>query len=170
MDQSTDATVMELFEKAIAAEKLAEELYHRLAALFTHEPDVAEFWEQYAEEEVGHARWLARYRDQLSLETLSQPADPETLAAAKRALRLSIERRLQNIETLEDAYQLANELESSETNAVFEFVITNFSKEDESRDFLRAQLQDHIARLMFGFPEKFKSGDRRAAVAARSAS
>jgi rubrerythrin len=167
VNHSSDATILELFEKAIAAEKLAEELYHRLAALFTHEPDVAEFWEQYAGEEVGHARWLARYRDQLSLETLSQPADSEALAAAERALRLSIDQQVRNIKTLEDAYQLANELESSETNAVFEFIITNFSKDDESRDFLRAQLQDHIARLMFDFPEQFKSGDRREGVVAR---
>lgn len=161
-----EATVDELFDLAIAAEKAAEELYRRLGARFAHHPDVADFWQKYAAEENGHAAWLQRIRDNLSAEQLAASADPRVLTAAHKALETSIETRLMGIGNLEDAYQLANELENSETNAVFEFLINDYAVAVQAQSFLRAQLKGHIGRLTNDFPARFPDPVARLAIKA----
>ena len=76
---SNKSTLARLFELAIAAEKAAEELYRGLEAKFAHHEDVADFWREYAGEEVMHAAWLERLRDSLAPERLSAPADPDVM-------------------------------------------------------------------------------------------
>ena len=153
---SNKSTVAELLEMAVAAEKTAEELYHGLEAKFAHHEDVAAFWREYAGEEAMHAEWLERLRDSLAPERLSAPADPGVLAEANRALQVSVERVLQNVHNLEDAYQLVNDLENSETNAVFDFLIANFAEDKKTQAFLRSQLKDHIGKLAIDFPSQFR--------------
>ena len=156
-----EATVAELFEMAVTAEKAAEALYRWLEAKFAHYQEVADFWGKYAAEEAGHARRLEHLRDRLSPGQLSAPADPRILKDARKILQFSVENTLRAIRNLEDACQLVHELESSETNAVFEFLITHFSSDEETQSFLRSQLKDHIARLTVGFPTQFQSAMRR---------
>jgi hypothetical protein len=67
---------------------------------------------------------------------------------------------------LEDAFQAANDLENSEINVVFEFMLVNCSSGDEGRSFLRSQLREHIARLMVEFPARFSHPERRQFVKA----
>ena len=88
------------------------------------------------------------------------------LRDARKVLQFSVENRLKKIRDLEDAYQLVNELENSETNAICEFLITNFSSNEETQSFLRSQLKDHIAKLTIGFPAEFQSAARRRATKA----
>jgi len=148
-------TIAELFELAIASERVAEELYLGFKARFAHHQDVADFWEDYAGEEVGHASWLERIRDASSPERLSAPADPSVLTSARNFLQFSPQKTLEEVGDLEDAFQAANDLENSEINVVFEFIIVNFSSGDEGRTFLRSQLREHIARLLVEFPARF---------------
>lgn len=158
---SNKTTVAELFELAIAAEKAAEELYRALEAKFAHHQEVADFWRKYAAEEAGHAQWLERLRRASSPEQLSAPADPLMLKDARKVLQFSIENTLEKTENLEDAYQLVHRLENSEINAIFEFLVTNFSSDEETQSFLRSQLHDHITKLTTGFPTRFRSAVRR---------
>jgi rubrerythrin len=153
---SNESTIARLLDLAIAAEKAAEELYRGLGTRFAHHEDVADFWREYADEEVMHAAWLERLRDSLAPERLSAPADPGVMEEAHRALQVPVKRRLQDVHNLEDAYQLAHELESSETNAVFGFLIGNFAGDKKTRAFLRSQLQDHIGKLIIDFPSQFR--------------
>lgn len=164
---SEDATVAVLFTLAIAAEESAEALYRGLAAKFSCYAEVADFWRQYAVEEAGHALWLMRLRDHLDAERLAAPADPLVLENAYRALRLSVETALARVHNVEDAYQLANDVESSETNAVFYFLVTNFAYNDEVLSFLQSLLEDHVARLMYAFPRRFRDRQSRLAVKAQ---
>ncbi len=158
--------VAKLFEMAIDAERAAEALYHGLAAKFAHQPEVADFWNSYAAEEDKHARWLARIRDDLSQEVLGASADATILETARTALQVSVERALNRIRNLDEAYNLANELENAETNAVFDFLITHFSEDDKTRKFLRSQLRDHVGRLMIEFPTQFRGAANRREVKA----
>ncbi|RLC71671.1 MAG: hypothetical protein DRI81_17420 [Chloroflexi bacterium] len=166
-DKMADVTVAELFEMAIGAEKAAEELYHGLAAKFAHHPEVADFWKEYAAEENGHAQWLERIRNGLSQDELAALADPTMLREARAALQVSVERALAQVHDLEDAYQLVGELENSETNAVFDFLITHFSSDAKTQAFLRAQLKEHIGRLMIDFPTRFRGAAMRRRVTAQ---
>ncbi len=163
---SNTETTAELFKLAVAAEEAAEELYLGLKAKFAHQPDIADFWREYAKEEVGHACWLEAVRDKSSPEQLLAPADPSVLNDARKLLLFSPQHALEEISNLEDAYQLANELENSEINIVFEFIITHFSSDESSGSFLRDQLRDHIARLVTEFPARFTSAASRQAVKA----
>ncbi|HID63670.1 MAG TPA: hypothetical protein EYP49_13175 [Anaerolineae bacterium] len=162
---SNEATITELLELAIAAEKATEKLYRGLEAKFAHHQEVADFWGKYAAEEAGHVQWLERLRDTSNPKQLSAPADPIKLKDARKVLQFSVENTLKEVKNLEDAYQLVNDLENSETYAILEFLITNFSQE-ETRSFLRSQLNDHIAKLTTGFPTQFRSAIRRRAVEA----
>jgi hypothetical protein len=161
---SNQVTVDELFDMAIRAEKIAEELYRHFQACFAPQPDVARFWRDYAGAEVGHALVLKRIRAALSPERLAAPADTETAAAAQRLLKFPVEKALHEVETMEDAYQLANEIESGETNVVFEFLIVHFASDAQAQALIRSQLRDHVAKLSTGFPARFTSSASRLSV------
>jgi hypothetical protein len=161
---SNPVTVDELFDMAIKAEEIAEELYRHFQASFASQPDAARFWRAYAAAEVGHALVLKRIREGLSPEHLAAPADAETAAAAQRLLKFPVEKALQEVETLEDAYQLANEIESGETNVVFEFLIVHFASDAQAQALIRSQLRDHVAKISTGFPARFTSSASRLSV------
>lgn len=152
-------TVNELFKLAIEVENDTEALYRRFAEMFAHEKEVADFWRKYADEERGHAAFLERTRSKLTTEALSARSNTSVLKSVHKSLKNSVNYGLQTIETLEDAFQLATELENSETNTIFEFMITTFSTDElvKSQDFLRIQLKKHSNMLIDEFPTRFKS-------------
>lgn len=159
-------TIADLFALAIAAETSAAEFYRGLAAKFAGYSDVAEFWQRYATDEIAHARWLARLQGNVSLEQLAARADPVMLENARHAANISAEKLLADVHNLADAYELVNDLESSEINVVFDFLISSFPTDQEILSFLRAQLSEHINRLVTAFPKRF--GDPGARLAART--
>src|SRR5512135_1204688 len=110
-------TTAHLIELAIQGERMAETFYEHLAKKFSRFTDIEQFWKSYAAEENGHARWLDHLRERADSEHLRQPVDPEVLQQAQRALATPVEALLSGVKTLQDAYELANELEHSETNA-----------------------------------------------------
>lgn len=162
MSNSTE-TVGNLFDYAIELERAAEILYRQLEKMFAHYPEVALFWKHYADEENGHASYLGRIRAGVDADRLSSPADDVILQKVRQCLGMASETRLEGIKTLEDAHQLATELENSETNAIFEFMIVNFSTDElaKSHQFLRTQLSTHIARLENDFPVAFRGKNAR---------
>jgi hypothetical protein len=160
-------TLGELIDLAIALEHANESFYRGLAALFPHEPDAAAFWNKYADEEAGHARWVEKLRGSQSKLKLDKHVDVSLVRAAQRLLRTSPADLLKQVATLEDAYQLAVEFENSETNTIFDFLISDYALTDQSGEFLRAQLKSHISRLNDDFPARFRSQITRSAVTAK---
>lgn len=159
-------TVDALFALAIAAEEAAEQIYCGLEMMFRHVPQVARFWRDYAAQEAGHAHWLERIRDELTPEERAAPANLQWTRDLQERLRLSPEHILQRVKTLEDAYQMVHERESAETNAMFEFLVNSFARSPQAQAFLRAQLHDHIARIMKDFPPLYGDIGSRMAVRA----
>ncbi|HZU87272.1 MAG TPA: hypothetical protein VFF78_07300 [Anaerolineaceae bacterium] len=153
------ASLAELFDYAIQLEKASQALYLGLADLFAHQADVSHFWKQYANEERGHADYLARLRAGMDAARLAEPSYGHMLESARKCLSLAAQERLAGIHNLEDAYQLSSELENSETNSIFEFLIVNFSTAEleKSHKFLRTQLTTHINRLKEEFPAAYRS-------------
>jgi rubrerythrin len=153
---SSTETLAQLIELAIQVEKSAEALYRGIAAKFAHHPELEKFWLRYAAEELGHARWLEHLRKTSSAEQLSMPADPVMLKAAQRMLQFSVDNALAKIKNFEDAYELAVELENSETNAIFEFLIANYYADQDAVAFLRNQIKSHITNLTDELPAQVK--------------
>jgi rubrerythrin len=164
---SNKTTVAELFDLAIQCEQVCEKLYRELEMDFAHVPELSKFWDKYAREEAGHTRFLEGLRNESGEEKLSAFADVSAIERAQTALQASMEMGLRKIDDLEDAYQLAVELENSETNTVFEFLITNYSTDKHSQRFLRSQLKNHVANLTLDFPSKFNSAVTRRGVKAK---
>lgn len=151
--------ISDLFRHAINLERSAETLYKGMAELFSREPAVRKFWEQYANEENGHALYLERVRDAMEQTRLAEQADEAILRQVRYCLEATSETRLESVHNLEDAYRLATEIESSETNAIFSFIIANFSTDElvKSQNFLRVQLEKHATKLEREFPLPYKS-------------
>ena len=161
---SDTETLAQLIELAIQLEKSAEALYRGIAAKFTHHPELEKFWMRHAAEELGHARWLERLRKTSSAEQLALPADPEMLKTAQKMLQFSVDNALGNIKTFEDAYELAVDLENSETNAIFEFLITNYYADQDAVAFLRKQIKSHVASITDELPTEVKDRVQREAT------
>ncbi len=162
------ATIGELFEWAIATERMSEKFYRGLATMFAHCPEAAEIWKLYAQEEAGHARSLEHLCNTVPPAQLNEPADPVMVDHARQAAQLSVESLLANVRNLDDAYRLATEAETSETNLVFEFLITHFSADERARSFLRTQLKEHM-NMAARFSTRFKSIIERQEVRANIA-
>jgi hypothetical protein len=159
-------TVSQAFEVAIAAERAAEKLFHGLEAKFAHHQDVAAFWRQYADEEIKHAEWLEKLKARLTAEQLSGLVEPHAVELLQAVTKLSVKKALLGVKNLEDAYQLVNDIENGETNAIFQFLLNNFEADVQMRDFLRMQLNKHIAKLSIDLPVQYKGVLSRKAIQA----
>jgi rubrerythrin len=152
---STGNTVAVLLELAIAGEKAAKDFYLGLADKFAHLPKVADFWQQMKKDEIAHARGIEQVRASLTPEQLLAPTDPVVLEQAKRSASFSTKEALKSITTVEEAFQLSHELENSEINVVFEFILAEYVAQDDQRKLATSLLREHIARLS-RFPDAFR--------------
>jgi rubrerythrin len=159
-------TLDTVFQAAIGAERAAENLFRGLQSKFAAHPGLAEFWGDYARDEQRHAAWLEGLYARIDPQRLAEPVDEHTAAMVRAVAGFSVESALAQIADLEDAFQLVNEIENAETNAIFQFLLNNFEPDEEMKVFLRAQLQKHIARLMLDFPQQYKGVVARKAVKA----
>jgi rubrerythrin len=164
----TPDTIAELFELSIALEHAAETFYRGLGDKFAGQPEVALFWKEYEREEAGHARFLETLLERLSADKLRHNAPSELLAAARRLLEVSPESILADVTNLEEAYQIAIETENSETNLIFEALITDFAITSQAVHFLKVQLKEHADRMVREFPPPFDSTQARLAVKAQT--
>ncbi len=164
---NTSYTIGDLIGLAIALERSNEAYYRGLQEKFLHSPEVAKFWQAYADEENGHARWLEQLRERVKAKLATPLEHTHLVEAAQRLLKITPEEHLSRISNLEEGYQLSVELENSETNIIFEFLILNYSLTAQAANVLQAQLHSHTRRLMDEFPPDYRSRARRLAVQAK---
>jgi rubrerythrin len=162
-----DETTNALFDLAIGAEIEAMHLYNGLAKRFSHHPEVANFWHGMLQDEIEHAQHLERVRSYLKSDQLQAPADQSLIEKAKNISRISVEEGLSSVETLDDAYELANEFEHSEVNRVFTFLMSELVPDEQKRKFAFAELQQHLSKLM-DFSKSFGDVESRKKVKAFS--
>lgn len=170
MVQAPESTSLgALFALAIRAERHAQALYERLAGCFVELPEVAEFWLGLAADEAQHAASVERMRAALSDEQLSAPADAELLDKARAMepwLRVGV---TDAIRTLQDAYELAHDLEFSEVNHVFLCLAERSIPRSERRDLYFETVERHQRKLL-DFSQRFGDTSWRQGIAARHCS
>ena len=159
-------TIQQANIEAIPAEKAAEDFYLGLAFKFRAEPEVAAFWQQFATEEAKHAEWLKDMIGHLDKQELEKPVNTQTEQMIYKIGLLSVEKLLASVHDLEDAFKIATSLENGETNTVFCFLINNFEVDGHIRDFLLAQLAQHISRLSTNLPLPCRNPTSRQAISA----
>ncbi|MCU0918269.1 MAG: hypothetical protein MUC88_27445 [Planctomycetes bacterium] len=88
-------------------------------------------------------------------------AGPATLESL---LGTSVTELLREIRNLDDAYETAHDLESSEMNTIFRFFIAEFAHAACVRSVLMHDLDEHAERLMTGFPARHATRAARVEV------
>jgi hypothetical protein len=149
-----------LFERAMAWESAARDLYALMAHWFPQDPRVSRFWQELSGDESRHVDFLQETRAGLSRDQLAAPLDKKAMEIARQVEALLTRVRVEELVTLDDAYELAHELESSEINLVFRLLTVELLADSERQDFLWTQINEHLERLK-RFSQKFKKIDRR---------
>ena len=140
-------SVAELIDLAIAAEGTARKVYLAFTHKFISRPDASDFWQTMADDEGDHARILSNMREHLSADELSQAIDARLAEKADHLRNIDVRQIVSSVHNLDEAYQVAYELESSEVNAIFNFLTIQFLSADESYEIITATIDRHLLRL-----------------------
>jgi hypothetical protein len=117
-----------------------------------------------AADETCHENQLTEWRASMSAERLSQPVDARMLQMGRKMLGTSVDELLGDVRNLDDAYETAHDLESSEINAIFRFFIAEFPQDPRVIAVLMQDLDEHAERLMTEFPARYGKRVERASV------
>ena len=147
-NQLRPQSVKQLFGMAIAIELTAADFYDSLSQRFAHEVDVSDFWHQLSLDEKAHAAALENARDRLTAETLAQSPDDQLARRVVEAHRQIDGLTAAPINTLDDAYELAHDIEFSEVNAIFKVLATEMVPVETHRQFVLDQIETHQKRLL----------------------
>ena len=159
-------TIGRLFEHAIAIEYKAAGVYEKFSRIFSHVADLHDFWQRMRNDEVGHATRLKAIHQSLSLEQLGQIADKKMWNSVMRTRQMFGTASVGTIETLDDAYELAHEMEYSEVNAIYKFLATEFVTAVDQEAFVYSQITQHQQKLS-DFNQRFGDRESRKKIKAR---
>ena len=118
-------TMWALLDQVADLERRTAGLYERFAELFRATPLVATYWRELAAEERLHALIVAAAREVFPAAEPALPGNWERQLEALRAVLAVLERRAAAGLSLEDAFDCAEALETSELNAVTALIIRN---------------------------------------------
>ena len=152
-EQSIDYAI----RRTIEAENCARNIYLQLSQMFAHVPDVSRFWQDLANDEAEHAGVLEQIQSSMLTEQLIAPADRRLLNSIAETISLLNKVSLETIDTLDNAYEIAHELESSEVNFVFKCLASDFITNEDRKQIVFLEVEKHQQKLM-DFNENF--GDR----------
>ena len=142
-------TIKDEFQVAISCEKLAEAVYREFMKKFAHVPEIEQFWNDMVEDEIKHAKNLEEVYETLTDEQRNGPADSHLILELRNILALRLEDVTGPVKTLDDAFNIASELEDSEVNAAFRSLTKEFILKEEYRRALLDVVEVHLARLTY---------------------
>lgn len=154
------------FELAIACENLAAAVYREFMKKFSHMPEVVEFWNDMVRDEEKHAEHLEELYNSLTPDQLNAQANSQTLLELRTILTLKLEDVTGPIKTLDDAINTAHELENSEVNTAFRFLMNEFISAETRLNAIINTVEVHLERLM-NFSEYYGDCDWRKSITAR---
>jgi hypothetical protein len=120
-------------------------------------PGLPTFWQGLHDDEIQHAITLQNVRKSLTPEQLLSHSPKEMWATAMIIQQMFSKDLLGSINTLNDAYELAHELEFFEVNAIFKFLASELIPYDKQAEFIDSALKQHQQKLL-DFSRNF--GDR----------
>lgn len=153
-DLSPKTTFEEILENAIEIEKSAGRLYVKFAKMFSSFPKAAEFWKEMNKDELDHAKWLIEIKESLSDKELSSSPDYNLILKVHHINKLLDKYSAKKIENLDDAYELAHDIESSEVNNLFSLLTHKFISSEDKRRILLSEINEHQMKII-DFPKNF---------------
>ena len=160
-----EQTMAQIFEQAIEIEIKAASMYRKYTELFSHIPKMSAFWSELTKEEMDHANTLRAIHKSLTAEQLQVPCSNELLEKVKTTQRMLNNDLTASINNLDEAYELAHELEFSEINAIFRFLAIEFVSNVEREQFIVSQIEQHQQKLI-DFSSDFGSRAWRKGISA----
>ena len=151
-------TLDEFLLEAIRIEKMAADIYRDLAGVFVKRKNISAFWKGLMEDELTHAAMLEKSRSVLADKDLKSPVDLSMLLKIQEVNRFIEKNPLSQIQDLDDAFELAHELEFSEVNIIFKFLTFDLVPWIYQQDLIENMLQIHQQKLIH-FDEAF--GDKK---------
>ncbi|MHA1731956.1 MAG: ferritin family protein [Promethearchaeota archaeon] len=155
----------DLFLRAIENEEMARDFYLDIALLFSLVPNVAEFWESLSTEEQTHAELLLDALKNTPEEKLSAPADPSLIELVNEVHDLLTRDYLGDITTLDDAFELAHEVEFSEINNILKILLAHSPSFGDRKSEVVTSITEHQDKLM-KFSESLGGRDWRRGILA----
>jgi len=143
-----DGTKKELFHLAINIEGILADAYAYIAEGFHHLPWISHFWQELSQDELHHKTALTLMMERQSPKELNDMIDPRLFIILHDAHRSSLPARWHRIKDLNEAYELANELEHSEFNSVFAFLMQGTAPTPERKAFIMKEIQCHLNKLL----------------------
>ncbi len=137
-----------IFEIAIRAEREAQQLYLDIVAMFSAYQPAVDLWIALARDEHYHARALEHLLAEAPASALQAEISPLLWEQAQALLRLNHDQLRASIASLDDAYQLTHELEHSEVNSMFEFLVHAFLSDPKFEVVTLQNLREHLMRLV----------------------
>ena len=150
-----------LFDLAINWETQARDLYANYANLFKHEPKISAFWIQLSKDESLHIDVLKDILNKISTEKRLMEVGNEPWNSITRVEGLIKEASTRKVLTLDDAYELAHQLEMSEVNTLFKMLVNDYLPDEEGHKFILSDVIKHIEKLMKFGKEYTQSQKRR---------
>lgn len=155
-----DRNLKSLFEHAIDIEMSAAKIYRLYEKLFHHIPDVAKLWMSMAQDEIKHAEVLKESFESLPQSVLDTSPGQlmwQNMVSVKQAMKNHMNTQVEN---LDDALDIAHQMESSEINAIFKFLAVEHFSDSVRESFIESELMDHQKKLV-DFSEVYNSKNMR---------
>jgi len=143
-----DKTLQMLCKLMIDWESQARDLYLNFANLFSYDPKISEFWLQLSKDESGHIDVLTDILNKTPREKLLMELSNEKWNSLTRVEGLIKEASTKKIQTLNDAYEIAHQLETSEMNILLKMLVNEYLPDEEGYKFIFSDVTEHIEKLM----------------------
>jgi len=159
-------TIGKIFDKAIKIEETAGRIYKRFAEFFSGFPKIASFWEEMNKDELNHAKWLLEIKEFLSEEQLLSRPNHELILKSENVLFLLKRNSAKEIHNLDEAYEVARKIESSEMNYLFMLLRDKFVSSGDQKDSIISEIDKHHKKIV-DFAEKFGDKNTRKKIKAK---
>ncbi len=146
-DSGSGQTMDTAFAGAIEIEYKAADIYGQFSRLFSNVQELSDFWQGLSNDEVRHATTLRAVRESLAPEQLLNPCDKQVWDKVMRTQQMLKKDLVGAINTLDDAYEAAHDLEFSEVNVIFKFLAAEVVPSDERKQFVHSEITQHQSKL-----------------------
>lgn len=157
VDPNSELVLGKIFEKAIETKRRVGQIYRQFARLFSHIPEVEDFWRKMNINQITHADWLKETKESLTKEQILSLPEVD-LVLKIHSIKSLFERHAEKaVENLLDAYEIAHEIEFSEVNDLFKMLSKDFISSEEKKNLILDEIDEHSKQIKY-LPEKFDNG------------
>ncbi len=156
-DSNSELVIGKILERAIETKEKVGQIYLRFAEMFSHVPEVEDFWKRMNFNQTTHADWLKEIKESLTEEQILSLPEVEWVLKTHSIKSLFDKHSGKEIYNLHDAYEIAHEIEFSEVNDLCKMLSSEFISSEEKKNIILTAIDIHRQQIM-DLPGKFDNG------------